>query len=312
MASPLSTHCFSEAGISFVKLPNHCCAWYRCASSRPSGIWKVGSLGSWCLVAGVGWNTCVKQTYNLADPHLFKSKPFSWGKWWQLMTTSWDFWGPCSRQIYIAEFHRISLLAFIYIYIQKCMCMSNVFKTRTGSVQGNTFSKPMNFRVNTVSLSTVNKIVNQSIETGWGAHVSSFCFITSPPVWTDEIAFPSSFHTWRNYGISFHRKVSQQLIWLEHIRTIFRTYTYHTYYCYCLVCSCSISFVWLFQNGIETSVHVNLAPISTGVPLVTLALWWTWEVWNLATHSAKQCLLNPSWVMVQTGFILSTFVWDGG
>ena len=200
----------------------------------------------------------------------------------------------------------------LYIYIQKCMCMSNVFKTRTGSVQGNTFSKPMNFRVNTVSLSTVNKIVNQSIETGWGAHVSSFCFITSPPVWTDESAFPSSFHTWRNYGISCHRKVSQQLIWLEHIRTIFRTYTYHTYYCYCLVCSCSISFVWLFQNGIETSVHVNLAPISTGVPLVTLALWWTWEVWNLATHSAKQCLLNPSWVMVQTGFILSTFVWDGG
>ena len=103
----------------------------------------------------------------------------------------------------------------IYIYIQTCMCLSNVSKTRTGSVQGNTFSKPMNFRVNTVSLSTVNKIVNQSIETGWGAHVSSFCFITSPPVWTDEIAFPSSFHTWRNYGISFHREVSQQLIWLD-------------------------------------------------------------------------------------------------
>lgn len=62
------------------------------------------------------------------------------------------------------------------------MCMSNVSKTRTGSVQGNTFSKPMNFRVNTVSLSAVNKIANQSIETGWGAHVSSFCSITSPPV----------------------------------------------------------------------------------------------------------------------------------
>ena len=51
---------------------------------------------------------------------------------------------------------------------------------------------------------------------------------------------------------------------IRHIRTIFRTYTYHTYYCYCLVCSCSISSAWLFQNGIETSVHVNLAPISTG------------------------------------------------